>query len=82
MGERAAIALALSLRAELILMDDRAGVVAAAASGLGVIGTIGILDRAARHGLIDLADVVSRLKATTFRYRPQLLDALLDEDLG
>ena len=77
-GERAAIALALSLRADLVLMDDRAGVVAAAANGLDVVGTIGILDLAARRTLIDLTEVVARLRATNFRYRLELLDALLD----
>lgn len=77
-GERAAIDLALSLQADLVLMDDRAGAAAASASGLDVIGTIGVLDRAALRGLVEIGPVVARLKATNFRYRPQLLDALLD----
>jgi predicted nucleic acid-binding protein len=46
-GERAAIALAVSRRADLVLMDDRQGVAAASAVGLRVIGTIGVLDRGA-----------------------------------
>ena len=53
-GERAAIALALASRAELILMDDRAGVAAARAEGLSVIGTLGVLVRAARPGMVEL----------------------------
>lgn len=76
-GERAAIALALERRADLILMDDRRGVTAALNHGLLPIGTIGLLDRAARRQLIDLPIAVARLKATNFRYRPALLDALL-----
>lgn len=76
-GERAAIALALALRANLMLMDDRAGVAAARAQGLAVVGTIGILDLAGRRKLIDIGDAVARLKTTNFRYRPSLLDALL-----
>jgi predicted nucleic acid-binding protein len=58
-------------------MDDRQGVAAASAVGLRVIGTIGVLDRAALRGLIDLPAVVARLRETNFRYRPELLDALL-----
>src|ERR1051326_3195604 len=54
-GERAAIALAASIGADLILMDDRAGVAAARRHGLSVTGTLGVLDLAARHGLVDLA---------------------------
>ena len=76
-GERAAIALAVSRRANLVLMDDRQGIAAASAAGLTVVGTIGVLDRAARRGLIDLAGAIVRLRATNFRYPPDLLDALL-----
>jgi predicted nucleic acid-binding protein len=76
-GERAAIALATSLPANLLLIDDRRGSAAAIAQGLETTGTLGLLDRAARHGLIDLAASLGRLKATNFRYRPEMLDALL-----
>jgi len=58
-------------------MDDRAGVAAAHRHGLSVTGTLGVLDLAARRGLIDLATALTRLKATNFRYRPEILDALL-----
>lgn len=76
-GEAAAIVLALSIQAELILMDDRAGVAAALTQGLAVIGTLGVLDLAARSGLVDLDEVFTRLKATNFRYPPALLTAML-----
>jgi predicted nucleic acid-binding protein len=76
-GERAAIALAISLHADLILMDDRGGVAAARAQGLEAIGTLGLLDLAARRGLINLAEAVERLKSTNFRYDPTITDALL-----
>jgi len=77
-GERAAIALALSLKADLVLMDDRAGVAVASALGLNVTGTIGMLDRAASRGFIEIGPVIARLQATNFRYPPHLLAALLD----
>jgi predicted nucleic acid-binding protein len=76
-GERAAIALALAVKAELVLMDDREGVDIARGRGLAVTGTLGVLDLAARRGLIDLAAAFERLKATSFYYRQGLLDALL-----
>jgi predicted nucleic acid-binding protein len=80
-GEAAAIALALTLHADLVLMDERAGVAVARARKLNVIGTMGVLDQAANRGLIDIADAVARLKATNFRYRPELLEALLASHL-
>lgn len=81
-GEAEAIALALALGAELVLMDDRAGVRVARAKGLNVIGTLGVLDLATGRRLIDVADVVARLKATNFRYRPALLDELVARHRG
>jgi predicted nucleic acid-binding protein len=76
-GERAAIALAEFLLADLVLMDERKGVRVSLRKGFEVAGTLGILDFAARSGLIDLAESFDRLKATNFRYRPQLLEDLL-----
>jgi predicted nucleic acid-binding protein len=78
-GERTTIALAGVIRADLILMDDRNGVAFARARGLAVTGTLGVLDLAARRGLIDLGRTFTRLKDTTFHYRQGLLDALLGQ---
>jgi len=78
-GEQAAIALAAALNADLLLMDDREGVMVARSKGLEVTGTLGILSLAARRGLIDLADSFARLKNTNFRYRQEIMDALLDQ---
>ena len=76
-GERAAIAVAREIGADLILMDDRDGVAFARSQGFAVTGTLGVLDLAARRGMIDLVEAVTRLKATSFHYRQGLLDALL-----
>ena len=78
-GERATIALALAVDADAVLMDDRAGVRAALAKGLAVLGTIGVLDRAARRSLVDLETAFTRLRATNFRYPAALLETLLEE---
>ena len=58
-------------------MDDQAGVAVARRKGLAATGTLGVLDLAARRGLIHLAQSFERLKATSFYYRQGLLDALL-----
>lgn len=76
-GERAAIALATLVGADLILMDDRAGVDAAHNSRLAVIGTLGVLELAALRGLVDLETVFTKLRSTNFRYPPALMDAIL-----
>ena len=78
-GERSAITLGLSLEASLILIDERKGASVALSKGLEVTGTLGILDLAARRGLIDLRAALSRLKLTNFRYRQKILDELLDQ---
>ena len=76
-GERAAILLAIRIGAELLVIDDRDGVDLARSRGLAVTGTLGILDLAATRGLIRLSEAVERLKGTSFRYPPDLLNALL-----
>src|SRR5271166_4856963 len=76
-GERAAILLAIRMGADLLLMDDRDGVVLARRRGFAVTGTLGILDLAAGRGLIRLGDVIARLKNTSFRCHPDILAALL-----
>jgi predicted nucleic acid-binding protein len=78
-GERAAISLAEMLHADLILIDERKGTSVAINKGFEVTGTLGVLDLAARRGLIDLADSFARLKATNFRYPPEIMDALLKQ---
>jgi len=79
-GERDAIALAEQQQAALLLMDERDGAAAARARNLEVIGTLGVLDIAAARGWIDLQDMFSRLRQTTFRSPHRLMTAMLDQD--
>jgi predicted nucleic acid-binding protein len=76
-GERAAIQLALRIGAELVLIDDRDGAAVARRMGFAVTGTLGILDLAAHRGLIRLRGALERLRSTSFRCRPEIMDALL-----
>lgn len=52
-GETQAIALAIELHADLLLMDERKGTVAARQLGLLTIGVLGVLLEAKRRGMID-----------------------------
>jgi predicted nucleic acid-binding protein len=76
-GERAAIHLAVSVGASLLLMDDRAGVAAARDKGLLVTGTLGILKLAASRGLVKMESALNRLLETNFRYPPGLIKEIL-----
>ena len=78
-GEEDAIALALELHADVLLMDDEDGAIVARAKGFEVTGTLGVLNRAAQRRLVDLADAFDRIKRTNFRYRQETMDALLAE---
>ena len=76
-GERATIMLADSISADLVLMDDRQGVAAARHRHLAVTGTLGLLDRAARRGMIDLEAAFTALETTSFHASRALLDSIL-----
>jgi predicted nucleic acid-binding protein len=77
-GERAAIRLAVHEDARLLVIDERAGRTVANDLGLAVTGTLGVLDVAATEGLVDVAEVIERLRATSFRAAPSLYRWLLD----
>lgn len=76
-GEKAAIALAAIHPKQLLLMDDREGVFAARELGVAVTGTLGVLDMAAKRGLLDLSEAFKRLRRTTFRCPNEIMAKLL-----
>jgi predicted nucleic acid-binding protein len=80
LGEREAICLALEMGADLVLIDERVGRRVAKELGVGVAGTLGVLERAAQANMLDLPTTVDRLRRTTFRVDPSLLDAMLERD--
>ena len=76
-GEEAAISLALEVRADLLLIDDRDGRLAAQQQGIPVAGTIGILERGATEHLLSLKAAFEALKRTDFWIPPGFLDTRL-----
>lgn len=81
-GEKAAIALAIELHAEILLIDERRGVKMARSKGLKVAGTLAILAMAARHNLLNLGEAFDRLKRTSFHYSQEIMDQFLKETSG
>jgi predicted nucleic acid-binding protein len=79
-GEQAAIALALSLQADLLIVDDLDARRTAQDLGLSIVGMLGILGEAAKRDWIDFPNVLNRLlQETNFRLSPQLARDLLKE---
>jgi predicted nucleic acid-binding protein len=72
-GEREAIRLAEVTETAVVLLDEKKARRIARDRGLVVSGTLGVLDFAARRGLLDLPAALDRLERTTFRASPRLL---------
>jgi len=77
-GERAAIAMAERIKADLVLMDERRGTKICRAKGFAVTGTLGLLIRTSESGGLHLGEVFDRLKKTNFRHSPKMLEQLLE----
>lgn len=80
-GERDAISLALTVKADAVLLDERLGRQEAEKRGLKLIGTLGILISAHERGLIDLTATIDALRQTSFHASPKLLAAIIVRSL-
>jgi hypothetical protein len=77
-GEWEALALAIELKADWIILDDLPARRSAEATGLKVIGTLGTLLTAKRTGLLkSIRPELDALLRTSFFLGPQLYDELL-----
>ena len=79
-GEQEAITLALTLKADALLMDERKGRREALARGLTVSGTLSVLAEAAERGLIDLPPALAALLGTNFRASTEIVRVMLRRD--
>jgi predicted nucleic acid-binding protein len=70
-GEREAFALALALKADAILIDDKDALPEARRLGLQTVSLFTILERAAARDLIDLPQTVDEMRKTSFRLPPE-----------
>ena len=61
-------------------MDELDGRAAARAAGLTVIGTLGLLDRAAAGGLVDFSKMWQKLQTTGFYASPRLVAEFFRRD--
>jgi predicted nucleic acid-binding protein len=76
-GENEAISLAVEVRADRILIDDRAAHRAATKRGIHSVGTLTVLFEAAGLGLLKLPDAIKKLRATNFRVPELIIQQLL-----
>ena len=77
-GESEALSLAVEIRADLLFVDERAGRRVAAALGLSVVGTLGVLLAAKRTGHIaEVRPLVDELLRQGFWVAPRLVKQAL-----
>jgi predicted nucleic acid-binding protein len=79
-GEKEAITLAMTLKADVLLMDERKGRREALARGLTISGTLNVLEAAAELGLTDLPLAIARLQQTSFRASTRIIQQVLKRD--
>jgi hypothetical protein len=77
-GESEALSLAVEIRADLLFVDERAGRRVAAALGLSVVGTLGVLLAAKRRGLVaEVRPLIDDLVRRGFWVAPRLVKQAL-----
>lgn len=78
-GEAAALSLAATMGARLILLDERKARQIAARMGLQVAGTLAVLLRAKQQGLLTaIQPYISQMQSQGRRFHPDLIARLLE----
>jgi predicted nucleic acid-binding protein len=77
-GERQAILLAETLKVDVLLIDDQVGRAIALTRKIPLSGTLGVLERADKEGLVrDFPQVLQQLKMSGFFFTQALGEQLL-----
>ncbi len=79
LGESSAIALALETEKHLLILDDLKARKFAKSANLNIIGTVGIIAKAAIENHIDAVDTFNKIQNTNFRISDKLLEKILNE---
>lgn len=79
-GEREAIALAIELKADFLLADDKSARSHARQLRVPVTGTIGVLRLAASRDLVELGPTLARLAEAGFFIDPAVVRAAIEAD--
>lgn len=79
LGESEAIALAVEMHADVLLIDDVAGRQEAVRRGLRVAGTLSVLDDADKAGLVNFDEAVAQLRKTSFRVSEAVVSEIMQK---
>lgn len=80
-GETEAIALALELQADALMIDDGKGIKEAQQLQIPTLRLLTLLETAAQRDLLDLPDAIHKLTQTNFHLPPEeLIEAMLERD--
>jgi|GEM_PF-631154 predicted nucleic acid-binding protein len=76
-GERQAIALALEVNADFLLIDETQGRAVSVAAGVRVKGTLGVLEEAAARRLLELPVAIEKLRASGIFLADHVIEQVL-----
>jgi predicted nucleic acid-binding protein len=80
-GETEAIALAIELKADALLIDDSDAIKEAHRLQIPTLRLFNLLEDAAKKNLLDLSQAVEKIKRTNFHLPPaELIEAMLERD--
>jgi len=77
-GEAAALSLARELNADRLLIDEKRSRRIATELGFSIAGTLAVLEEAAVRDLIDIEQIVSKLRASNYRAKEELYERIVE----